>query len=264
MTRTHNYPDFQHQELTFLGETRSVYIGGDGPAIVVMHEVPGLYPEVAEFARKLIRAGYRVYMPSLIGTPGKPYGAAYSASSLMRACVASEFATWALRKTSPITKWLRELARHAHEQSGGLGVGAVGMCLTGGFALAMMVDEFVKAPVLSQPSLPLPVGRRRKRDIGISDETLAAVKARAQKGQCVLGLRFTEDMLTPGERFATLRDQLGDKFIAVEIDSSAGNPHGISRRAHSVLVHDFVDEPGHPTRSALDQVMTFFAERLTA
>jgi dienelactone hydrolase len=136
------------------------------------------------------------------------------------------------------------------------------MCFTGGFALAMMVDDTTIAPVLSQPSLPFPIGKNRKRDLGISDTDLAVVKARAAEGQCVLGLRFTGDSFVPAERFQRLRDELGDKFIAVEIDSSPGNPHGIRKAAHSVLTEDLVDEPGHPTRDALDRVLAFFGERL--
>ncbi len=256
------YPDFELRELSFLGETRSVWSAGDGPAIVVMHEVPGLYPGVVEFGRRVISAGFTVYMPSLIGTPGKPFSQAYSLKSLARSCVAKEFTTWATRQNSPVTDWLRELAGFADEECGGRGVGAVGMCLTGGFALAMMVDDRVKAPVLSQPSLPFALTAAQKSDLGVDDATLERVKERTRQGQCVMGLRFTSDRLVPHERFARLRQELGDKFIAVEIDSGPGNPHKLSRTAHSVLSYDYSDEPGHPTRAAFDQVVGFFRSEL--
>jgi dienelactone hydrolase len=136
------------------------------------------------------------------------------------------------------------------------------MCFTGGFALGMMVDETTLAPVLSQPSLPFSVGSKRKTSAGISDADFDRVKERAAQGACVLGLRFTADSAVPPERFETLRRELGDAFIAVEIDSSRGNPHGIKKRAHSVLTLDLVDEPGHPTRAALEQVLAFLQERL--
>ncbi len=90
------------------------------------------------------------------------------------------------------------------------------------------------------------------------------MKARAAAGCDVLGLRFTGDKFVPKERFETLRRELGDRFIGVEIDSSEGNPHGIPKNAHSVLTEHLVDEPGHPTRDALNQVITFFKDRLTA
>ena len=77
-----------------------------------------------------------------------------------------------------------------------------------------------------------------------------------------MGMRFTGDRIVPGERFATLRRELGERFIAVEIDSSKGNAHGIPASAHSVLTEHLVDEPGHPTREALDGLLAFFSERL--
>ena len=93
----------------------------------------------------------------------------------------------------------------------------------------------------------------------------ARVKERARPdGLCVLGLRFTNDQAVPAARFEMLRRELGDAFIAVEIDSSPGNPHGIPKTAHSVLTEHFVDEPGHPTRAALDQVIDFCSRRLLA
>jgi dienelactone hydrolase len=256
------YPDFERRELQFLSQTREVFVKGEGPAVIVMHEIPGIYPAVAAFARRVVDAGFSVYMPSLVGEPGREFSVAYNLGSVAKACVASEFTMFATGQNSAITEWLRALAKLAHEERGGQGVGAVGMCLTGGFALAMMVDERVLAPVLSQPSLPIALTSAQKRDLGIDDATLAQVKRRTAEGACVLGLRFTGDRLVPAERFQRLRDELGDAFIAVEIDSSRKNAHGIRRMAHSVLTYDFVDEPGHPTREALDRVLAFFRERL--
>jgi len=256
------YPDFDLEERTYLGETRQVFKQGDGPAVIVIHEVPGLYPDVAEFGRRVAAAGFTVYMPSVLGTPGRPFGAAYCVSSIVRACIAREFTVLATRQRSPITDWLRELAKAAHEECGGPGVGAVGMCLTGGFALAMMVDDRMLAPVLSQPSLPFGVLPRQRRDLGVDDQTLARIVERTRAGACVMGLRFSHDPTSPPERFDRLRDELGDGFIAVEIDSSPGNPHGIRRLAHSVLTRDLVEEPDHPTALAREKVLRFFAQRL--
>jgi len=252
------------RQVTLLGQTREVYCLGHGPAVIVMHESPGLHPGVVELGRIVATAGFRVYMPSLIGIPFEPMGPRAALRTIVRACVSSEFTTWATGRTSPITDWLRALARLAFDECGGRGVGAVGMCLTGGFALAMMVEDCVTAPVLSQPSLPFSVTRAQKRDLGIDDATLARVRDRAAAGTCVLGLRFTGDRLVPAQRFARLREELGERFLAVEIDSSPGNPHGIPRRAHSVLTVDRVDRPGHPTAAALDRVLGFLRERLCA
>ena len=136
------------------------------------------------------------------------------------------------------------------------------MCLTGGFALAMSVEPAVVAPVLSQPSMPLPIGARRRRALGLSSNDLAAVRRRADDGLCVMGLRFTGDKVSPHERFETLREQLGENFIGVEIDSSEGNPWGYSPGSHSVLTEEYSDEVGSPTRQALEDVLDFFATRL--
>jgi dienelactone hydrolase len=180
----------------------------------------------------------------------------------VRACISREFHVLARGGSSPITDWLRALCRHAHETCGGPGVGAIGMCLTGNFALSLMVDESVMAPVLSQPSLPFGVSRSHRKALHLSDADLSVVKERVKGGCGVLGMRFTADPMCPGERFDTLRRELGDGFEAIEIDSGRGNTHGIPRIAHSVVTNDLVDEAGHPTREALDRVLAVFRERL--
>ena len=254
--------DFEAHEVTYHGVTRTVFRKGTGPAVVVISEIPGITPLVADFARRVVDLGCTVAMPSLFGDPGRAPSGDYLAKSMLGACVSREFSTWAAGKTSPVTVWLRSLARDLHDELGGPGVGVVGMCLTGGFALAMMVDDEVVAPVLSQPSLPFALGKPRACDLGISPQDLVRVKERVAEGVCVPGLRFTGDRAVPADRFATLRRELGDGFVGVEIDSSPGNPHDIPRTAHSVLTEHLVDEPGHPTHDALNQVLDLFRERL--
>jgi dienelactone hydrolase len=228
-----------------------------------MHEIPGITPEVARFARRVADEGFAVYLAHLFGVPGKPLSVAYGIQQMVRACVSREFAVLAAGRSSPITDWLRALCRHAHAERGGPGVGAIGMCLTGNFALALMVDASVMAPVLSQPSLPFPVSRAHRASVHLSPAELEAVKKRVREGCPVLGMRFTGDPLVPRQRFETLRRELGDGFEAIEIDSSPGNPYGIPRSAHSVVTKDLVDEAGHPTRAALERVLAFFRERLS-
>ena len=229
---------------------------------MVISEIPGITPEVAGLARRLVGLGCAVAMPHLFGTPGRPDSFGYTMRSILGACVSREFHCLAKGEASPVTVWLRHLARDLHEECGGPGVGAIGMCLTSGFALAMMVDETVAAPVLSQPSLPFPLGSRRRQDLGISADDLRVVKDRVAAGCSVLGLRFSADPTSPADRFARLRDELGDGFIGVEIDSGTGNAFDIGKRAHSVVTNDLFDETGHPTREALDQVLEFFRTRL--
>ena len=256
-------PGFDVTTFTHGGRTHEVYRAGAGPAVVAIHEMPGLHPGVTAFGQRLVEAGYRVYLPSIFGRPGKPFGGSEMRRSLWQVCVSREFVLLADR-TPPAVTWLRALAAQAHAESGGPGVGAVGMCFTGGFALAMAVEPAVLAPVLSQPGLPAPLTARKRAALALDPADLATVKTRTGDGLCVLGLRFSEDRGSPPERFATLRRELGDSFEAIEIDSSPGNPHGIRKNAHSVLTVDLVDTPGHPTRAALDRVLAFFAERLRA
>jgi dienelactone hydrolase len=256
--------DFTLAPFTHGGTTRDVYRSGTGPAVVVMAEIPGITPAVAAFARKVRDLGCTVVLPVLFGDPGKDPDVVYTVRSIGPACVSKEFAAFATGRTAPVTDWLRALARDAHASCGGPGVGAVGMCFTGGFALGMMVGPEMIAPVLSQPSLPIGFTGSAKSSVHLSDDDLARVKERVDEGVCVLGLRFTNDVAVPAERFERLRRELGDGFIGVEIDSSKGNPWGISPRAHSVLTEHLVDQPGHPTRQALDQVLEFLRERLVA
>ena len=253
---------FDKFEFTHDDRTRDVYRRGSGPGVVVIHEIPGITPEVARFAGWVADDGFTVFLPHLFGTPGKPFSTPYVLAQLARACVSREFAVLARRQSSPVTDWLRALCRHAHERCGGPGVGALGMCITGNFALALMVDESVMAPVLSQPSLPLSVSASHCAALHLSDQDLAVAKRRAQAGCGVLGLRFSEDKMCPHARFETLRKEFGSGFEGIEIDSSPGNPHGIPRKAHSVLTEDLVDEAGHPTRAALERVLGMFRERL--
>jgi dienelactone hydrolase len=255
--------NFTETTFTYDGDARTVYRAGSGPGVVVMSEMPGITPKVAEFAQRVVDAGFTVAMPHLFGTDGREVSVPYVLKSITQGCVSREFTHWALNRTSPIIDWLRALARDLHEQCGGPGVGAIGMCFTGGFALAMAVDDELLAPVLSQPSLPFAGGKARKRALGLSDADLAKVAARSEL--CVLAMRFTGDPAVPAERFQHLREVFGDRLIAIEIENRKGqNPHGFPRAAHSVVTEHLVDEPGNPTHDALHQVLDFFKQRLTA
>jgi dienelactone hydrolase len=247
------------------GLTHPTYRRGSGPGVILLPEIPGMTPEVMGLAERLVAAGFTVVIPSLAGTPGRPLSAGYAIQAMASLCVSREFRAFALNENRPVAAYLRALARQVHQELGGPGVGMIGMCFSGGFALAAAVEPAVLASVLSQPGIPVPLGRRRRQDPGLSTEELDAIAARAESGDvCALGLRFTHDRAVPAERFATLRAALGDAFESFEIDSGPGNPHQISRNAHSVLSGEFVDKPGHPTVEALQKVIDFLRIRLTS
>jgi dienelactone hydrolase len=226
------------------GRTYPTYRRGTGPGVVVVHEIPGITPQVKEFAEEVVDSGFTVVMPSLLGRPGESKRLGNTLRQVGRVCISKEFAHLSSQTTSPVADWLRALAKDLHEELGGPGVGALGMCFAGGFALAMMVEEHTVAPVLSQPSMPFPVSKRLAGDLNLSPADLAAVKARTD---CpVLGLRYREDK-TVGTRFDTLRAELGDRFRALEYDG----------RGHSVTT-------AHRQDAAVEAVLAFFHERLDA
>src|SRR6476646_12085776 len=92
---------FTTSTFTHDGETKTVYRAGSGPGVVVMSEMPGITPNVAAFAQRVVDAGFTVAMPVLFGTPGKPLSVPYAMQSMMHGCVSREFASWALNRTSP-------------------------------------------------------------------------------------------------------------------------------------------------------------------
>jgi dienelactone hydrolase len=254
--------DYRATEFEHDGARKPVHVRGDGPAVIVIHEIPGITPKVVRFADWVVEAGFRVYLPLLVGEVGRAPSHAYVLSSIAKVCISREFAVLASDRSSPVTGWLRALARHASAETGGGFVGAVGMCFSGNFALAMMLEPSVAAPVLSQPSLPFPVGKARSAALHVSPEELRCVKARCAAGERVLGLRFKGDPAVPGARFETLRRELGDAFEAIELDDSCAFTGATMKQPHSVLTEHLVDRDGEPTMEAARRVIGFFRERL--
>ncbi|MGE2730110.1 dienelactone hydrolase family protein [Mycolicibacterium vaccae] len=248
---------------TAAGFTYDVYRKGEGPGVVLIPEMPGLHPGVVALGDHLVDNGFTVAAPSLFGVPGRPVGPS-ALPVLLKGCVAKEFAAFATNADRPIAHFLRALARDLAAATPGKGVGVIGQCFTGGFALAAAVDDSVLAPVMSQPSLPLPLTPKQRRDPGVSEEELTEVARRAaEEGLCVMGLRFSEDPMSPGARFTTLKNRLGDAFEVIEIDSGKGNPGGFSRMAHSVLTDTVREVDGQPAYEARKRVVEFLQSRLT-
>lgn len=257
--------DFDSREIVLDGVARRVYVAGSGPGVIVMTEMPGISPQVARFSRWVRDAGFRVYMPSLFGRDGAVPGAAEGVAVFQRACVSAEFRAFARDGSSPVTQWLRALARLAHAECGGPGVGAIGMCFTGNFALTMMLEPAMLAPVLSQPTLPLndPAG------LEIAPAELAAVAERLDREDLnVLAYRFAGDRYCRAERFAAYREALGDRFVARVLPDAAANRttppffEQVVGSPHSVLTAHLIDAAGQPTRAARDEVLAFFKQRL--
>ncbi len=251
--------DFDARQITHLGKTKRVYVTGSGPAVVVITEMPGISPHVARFARWVRDAGFTVYMPSLFGKDGVLPGAGATMLTMARTCISHEFRAFASNATSPVTQWLRALAAQAHMDCGGKGVGAIGMCFTGNFALSMMLEKVVIAPVLSQPSLPLhnPAG------LAIDPTELATIKARMQDDELTaLAERFEGDKFCRAARFAAFEEALGDRIITRTLPDSAANPKAAMKMPHSVVTLHLIDEANQPTAQARDEILAFFQARL--
>jgi dienelactone hydrolase len=262
----HGYEKFEFNDGRW---TRPVYRRGSGPAVIIIHEMPGMHPLVIRFADHVAAAGMTAVMPSLFGSPGREVTMGHAVGVMLKAiCVRREFNVWATNRSSPIVDWCRALARKMHAECGGNGVGAVGMCFTGNFALAMMTEPSVVAPVLSQPSLPLPSGPgsdKRRGAIGVSDDEIACAKRRFKdENLSMIGLRFFGDSFVPDERFDTLKKTFGDKFEAIELDPKDAAPN-TGMAPHSVLtLHLVDDDPAGPTKRAEQRVIEFFRQRVGA
>lgn len=258
--------DFCARDVDIDGVTKRVYVAGHGPAVIVMPEMPGISPEVARFARWVRDAGFTVYLPSLFGRDGTVATAAESVDVFRKTCVSAEFRALSGRGDRPITQWLRKLARQALAECGGPGVGAVGMCFTGNFALSMVLDPAVVAPVLAQPSLPL----EDPAAIDMDEAEISQVRERLERDDLnVLAFRFEGDVHCPAARFATYRHALGERFDGRVLPDSAANPNpppffrDIVRVPHSVLTAHLIDADGEPTIEARDQVIRFLKSRLS-
>src|SRR5215471_7943789 len=257
--------DFDRREVALDNVARRVYVTGSGPAVIVMSEMPGISPEVARFARWVRDAGFTVYMPSLFGRDGAVPSADEGTEVFQRACVSAEFNALVGGRSSPVTSWLRALARHAHQECGGPGVGAIGMCFTANFALTMMLEPSMLAPVLAQPSLPL----KEPAGLEIAPDEIETVRDRLERENLtVLAYRFKGDQICKAERFAAYAAALGNRFVGRELPDSAANTDVTPFFAryvsypHSVVTQHLIDEAGQPTIAARDEILAFFAMRL--
>jgi len=251
------------EPFTNAGITHDLYTRGSGPGVVLLPEVPGMTPEVLGLADHLVGAGFTVTVIDLLGDPGRPMTPGYVAKSFAGACINREFRAFAKRADRPVAEYVRAVARRVHDRLGGPGVGVIGMCFSGGFALASAVEPAVLAPVASQPGVPMPLTAGHRRDIGMSDRERDVIADRVKNdGLCLVGLRFSEDSISPSDRFRALRAAFGDGWLPISINSRPGNAAGIGAKEHSVLTSKDADTPGHPTNEARAQVVDFLRERL--
>lgn len=215
-------PGFVEQTFTAAGSTRAVLRHGEGPVVLLMHELLGPTPPTIDFARFVAAQGFHVAMPVFFGTPtveGTVLG------GLATLCIRREFAVLGSGRASPIADWLRPLCRALHAEAGGRGIGVIGMCFSGGFVLSTMLEPSVVAPVCAQPSLPL----WPRAGLDIAPDDLARV-VDASRSRPLLFVRFRDDRLSPAARQTTLEAAFAGRG-RLETCILAG-------RGHSTLVYD--------------------------
>jgi len=221
-----------------------------GPPILLLHELPGMTPQCFYLARLLAARGYTIYMPLIVGTPGKT-SANFNA---LKVLISGDF--YAQKdETSPIITSLRALRDEIHTRHPTQKMGVIGMCMSGNLPPAFLDCPYVKAVVLSQPALPtFGDGKESKLALSRSD-----IKTARDSHVQMLAFRFTTDKLSPEPRRLKFIETFGKQitFRALPIDHPA----------HAVLTTELFDAPNHakptgPSAEALKELIAYLAVQL--
>ena len=202
-----------------------VYVKGQGKPILLLQELPGIDASTIALVDRLNLAGYRVYLPHFLGKIGK--NRPTMNGLYMVFCMRKEFNAFSQFKLSPIANWMRALCKNIRTMEKSSGVGVIGMCLTGNFAMALMADEAVIAGISCQPSLP------HKKDVGLHmspKETADARQGMKDKGG-VLVMSYDQDVLCPLTRIKEI-DSTFKPFVQIKTFKGEG---------HSTLTSDGAD-----------------------
>ena len=227
-----------------------VYTKGEGPVVVIIQELPGIGMETIELANRFVEKGFRIVMPHLFG----PLGRLSFLGNITRIfCMRREFAIFSKNQTSPIVEWLKALCQDCRDKYNVSGVGVIGMCLTGNFAISLMADDAVLAGVASQPSLPL----FSQSSLHMSENEIAKVRERLEQHGPMLAYRFAGDILCTSTKFEALNNAFNDDRERIKLNTISGNKHAI------LTVH-FSNREGSPTEEALGEIFEYFSKKLAA
>lgn len=250
-TQINEYKKYSFESLTNLGDNicHDVYQRGNGAPVLIIQELPGIGQATLRLADKFVEQGFTVFMPHLFGSIGK----VSMVGNLARVfCMRKEFHLFSANKCSPIVDWLKTLCRDIKHQEGAKGVGVIGMCLTGNFAISLIGDDSVLAAVASQPAMPL----HKQNSLHMSDEETQEVKDGIDKSAPMKAYRFELDLMSTAAKFQCISEKLNaDGKNRVDLKTLPG-------KGHSVLTLDFVDQAGHPTSQALDEILDYFKTQL--
>jgi dienelactone hydrolase len=194
----------------------------------------------------------------------------------IRLCVSREFANLRGGVSSPITTWLRALTAYIAKHSGAPRVGAIGMCLTGAFAIPLIIDPHVVAAVAAQPAAPLSplftafgIGHEMHLSrLNVSDGEIAAARARLEAGQAhLLSVRCRSDRICPRAKIERLRREFP---VGLEIREYAqlDERNCLGERPHATFTKEYRLAPNAPvehySRRAFADLVAFLDQHLRA
>ena len=246
----------EYRKTVFTAETsdsqsvsHDIYHRGVGAPIILVQELPGIGQETLALADRLVNGGFEVIMPHLFG----PIGRTSMGGNLGRVlCLRKEFSVLAANRSSPIVDWLRLLCREVRQNRGVDGVGVIGMCLTGNFAISLIADNSVLAAVSSQPAMPF----FKQGELHMSAADISDIRDALDRKGPMRVLRFEDDPLCTQVKSEGINKAFNDPDVTRVKEIT------LPGKGHSVLTLDFVDEVGHPTQAALADVLQYFSEQL--
>jgi dienelactone hydrolase len=240
-------------------------VGSSGaPPVLLLQELPGLAPGLLDLARRLADAGFQVFLPWLFG----PVGRRAPLANLARLCISREFGYLRSGRTAPLTLWLRALVSHISARNDGSAVAAIGMCVTGGFAIPLLLHPKVKAAVAAQPAIPLSLsyiaagvgGRRARSALAVDATDMAAARERLGRGARLLAVRCVADRFCPPERLQRLREEFPAGLTVKEyaepdtMNSAGERPHALYTKEYRLAPEE---DPLHYARVAFEDLLVF-------
>jgi dienelactone hydrolase len=243
----------------------TVYYGGNrlDPPLLLMPELAGFSPGMLQFAERLRQARFQVYVPWLFG----PFGQRTPLRNAIRLCISREFANLRAGVSAPVTTWLRALAAHISQHNGGGRVGAIGMCLTGAFAIPLVIDPKVVAAVAAQPSVPFGVRRGQwMHQLNVSDSDIAKARDRLTSGGArILALRNRADGICPREKLERFQHEF-PVGLDVREYGDTDSRNSLGERPHATFTKEYRIAPDaaddHPSRRAFADLISFFERYL--
>lgn len=249
-------PISEYQKSSFSAPTseghlvkHDIYRRGTGAPVILIQELPGIGKETLRLADRFVDNGFEIIMPHLFG----PLEKTNMGANLLRVfCMRKEFRLFEANKSSPIVDWLKALCQSIRDEKQVAGVGVIGMCLTGNFAISLMGDDSVLASVASQPAMPF----HKQAALHMNEAEIQATKDRIDKTAPMKAYRFAEDRTSSGEKFQCIHQKFNtDGAHRIDLNTLPG-------KGHSVFTLDFVDEDGHPTHQALTEILGYFKAQL--